>query len=358
MNYQLTTMELQKIEEQSKKVFKPLAEYEQTYPQPLKNFELDVKNLNYSHQFGLWCITPRFVRRTVRKKPEAALRPISRTFVYRGQQLYVDIFPTWVNTGTVKKPKWVDAYPGTREEIVEDILLKWATEGKGVFLDGQFSVKFTLADLSKELKDHKKSKSRKEIREALWILTMAQCTITSADGTAIKKPEAIITEMTITERGKKNETGYVRFNSYISDKIKNKDYRLYDYATCITYKSFLSRYLHKRMSYLFIQAGYSKFKAVAEGKPVNNDYGPLLSTIIRDSGMPHYDRLKDAKKKVVEALEEMKAAKTISGYKMEDIFDPANKQKKIDCQFNIFAGKGLIAEAKKSNALTPLPERS
>lgn len=45
-------------------------------------------------------------------------------------------------------------YPSTREEIIENVLRKFATNpNKNEFLDDSLSVRFTLYDLWKELKE-------------------------------------------------------------------------------------------------------------------------------------------------------------------------------------------------------------
>ena len=62
-------------------------------------------------------------------------------------------------------------YPSVREEIIEDVLRKFATDAKrNEFLDDRLSVKFTLYDLWKELRKTGHTYNYSKIKESLQIL--------------------------------------------------------------------------------------------------------------------------------------------------------------------------------------------
>ena len=82
---------------------------------------------------------------------------ITRNFVYQKQNMILNITPAKILLANgISK----DFLPSAREEIIEDVLRKFATDpSRHEFLDNRLTVKFTLYDLWKELRKIKAFKN-------------------------------------------------------------------------------------------------------------------------------------------------------------------------------------------------------
>jgi hypothetical protein len=135
------------------------------------------------------------------------------------------------------------------------------------------------------------------------------------------------------EKGNKTKC-FVRFNMLVTRSIKNCTYRQLNYKECMTYKKNLARWLHKRMSHLYTQAGW------------NNSYSIMLTTIIRDSGIKRYEKLKDNLREVRKSLDEMIQKNVLSAVKEEKRFF---NRKIIDVKFTLKPGISFIRDTIRAN---------
>lgn len=88
------------------------------------------------------------------------------------------ISPALVKTNGVEKA----FYPSVREEIIEDVLRKFATDpDRNEFLDDRLSVKFSLYDLWKELRRIGHTYDYSQIKESLKILVKTNLEIITED---------------------------------------------------------------------------------------------------------------------------------------------------------------------------------
>jgi|GEM_PF-885662 len=292
---------------------------------------------NYSTTTELYDIVPKYIHDDVEKlrTSDGLLKPITRNFVFKKQEMVLNIIPAYLFD------KQKSCFPSVREEIIEDVLKKLATDpAKNEFLDNRLSVRFTLYELWKELKQIKHEYSYAQIRESLQILAKTNLEISNSDDkisfcsnmfetlgriNCNSKEEDEISE----EEYSKKVIYFVRFNSLVSESIKNKTWRIINYKQCMSYKKVVSRWLHKRISNMFLIGD------------VKVPYHILLSTIIRDSGMAEYKQLRDSKRHVISCLEEMIEVGSIDRYEMETVYDKHRQNKIEDVKFSLYISQSF-----------------
>jgi len=319
-----------------KRTEKKLEEYKHTqlplpfiFPKPEKQ---------YSNTIELYDAIPKYFWGRISSKNRIGgryLNILCREFEFRNKAFSVKITPARIED---KNGNEIDYYPGKREELVEDALRKMACDGHGLFLDNQAAVVFSLHQLQKELKKMGHTYSIKQIKDAIFICQKSNLSLESNDGKTvisfqIFETVGLRTRMDWKERGNKIKC-FVRFNSLVTQSIKNRTYRQFNYKECMTYKKNLARWLHKRMSHLYIQAAW------------NNSYSILLTTIIRDSGIRRYEKLKDNLREVRKSLDEMIEKNVLSGVKEEKRFFG---RKIINVKFTLKPGYSFIRDTIRTN---------
>ena len=108
---------------------------------------------------------------------------------------------------------------------------------------------------------------------------------------------------------------------------------------CMKYKKVISRWLHKRISHMFLT------------NDIELHFNILLSTIIRDSGMTEYSRITDSIIQVQKCLAEMIEVGSVDRYDMERLYSKERKNKIVDVKFFIFVSSSFY-EDMRLNYLT------
>ena len=127
-------------------------EFEKSRPQQLDLFStlggiFERDKEKYSATAELYDIVPKYVLMDVEKlrTKEGFLPILNREFVFKKQTMSMKITPALLEVENGKSKAF---YPSTREEIIEDVLRKFATDSnRNEFLDDRLSVKFSLYDL-------------------------------------------------------------------------------------------------------------------------------------------------------------------------------------------------------------------
>ena len=318
---------------------KKLEHYKKSKIEQLLLFELtSPEDKHYSNTIELYDAIPKYFWGSLKRENDRYLPSLVRTFEHRGVKYKVKIRPARMDgkDGTEK-----DYYPSQREELVEDALRKLACDGKGILLDDQVGVMFTLYEVQKELEKRGHGYNIAEIKDALFICAKTDIEVMSEDGKAIVVSSIFETLGLQTRedwKGHGNKSkAFVRFNPLVTNSIKNKTFRQFNYEKCMSYKRSLARWLHKRISHAYVQAD------------AWNNYGIKLSTIIQDSGIEPYDRIQDNIRRVKEALEEMVEQEILAKYEIEHIFSPERKNKIMDVKFFLFPHQFFISEMLKAN---------
>ena len=320
---------------------KEYLEFKKTKPEQLDLFSFNNiyvdKREQYSNTVELYDILPKYIHDDIEKyrTKEGLLKPITRKFKFRKQDMILNVSPAYI----FDKEKAY--YPSQREEIIEDVLRKLATDcERNEFLDDRLSVRFTLYELWKELKKIRHEYNYSQIRESLEILAKTNIEIRTADGKVSFSSNMFetlgqvnINENTkngnVSEEYSKNLVYFVRFNSLVSESIKNKTWRVINYEQCMRYRKAISRWLHKRISHMFLVGN------------IETPFNILLSTIIRDSGMKSYDLISGNIRQVEDCIKEMMKIGSIKKYKIEKIFSETKKNKIEDAKFYLWISESF-----------------
>lgn len=338
---------LSKGEFMEKRVVK-LSDFKQSQIQ-LGLFETPFKdNHDCSNTIELYDAVPKYFWGRLPKRSEnnngdkCYLEPVERVFSFRDQNYRVVITPARIK---FKDGVYRDVFPKEREDFVEHVLRKLAYSGNnGCFLEDHASVTFSLYELRKELKRTGHNYNINEIKEALAVCNETNIKIFSEDGKSLISSSLFITIGLQTREDWKN-TGkktkcFVQFNSLVTKSIKSGTYRqLGLYETCMSYRNYLARYLHIRMSHVFTQAS------------VLHPYTIGLNTIIRDSGTKRYKGLYDNLSHLEGALIEMKQKNVILNYETEKVFEG---RKLVDAVIRITVSATFSQNMKKANKISQL----
>ena len=318
---------------------KKLDEYEQNHPVQLTLFELLLpQDRGLSNTIELYDFIPKYHWGKVERIGGEFLRALEREFECRGQKYKVKIRPA-----SIEDKDGVERYyyPSKREELVEDALRKFITEGQGVFLDDAAGVTFSLYQLQEELRRNGHSYNKQEIKDALLICARTNITVTSEDGNSVLVSNLFETVGLQTREnwqgtGQKSRA-FVRFNALVSKSIKSRTFRQINYEKVMSYKTVIARQLHKRMSHHYIQAS------------ISNPYHILLSTIIRDLGLTQYARLRDNLRDVQISLDEMKEKDVLLSYKVEKILENSKRNKLLDAKLILVPNPMFVGEMIRAN---------
>jgi hypothetical protein len=318
---------------------KNLSEYDQSRPMQLTLFEMLLpQERNLSNTIELYDFIPKYHWGKVERIGGEFLRALEREFECRGQKYKVKIRPA-----SIEDKDGVERYyyPSKREEIVEDALRKFITEGQGIFLDDAAGVTFSLYQLQEELKRNGHSYSKQEIKDALLICARTNITVTTDDGSTVLVSnifETLGLQTRESWKGSGEKTrAFVRFNALVSKSIKSRTFRQINYEKVMSYKTVVARQLHKRMSHHYIQASISQ------------PYHILLSTIIRDFGLTPYARLRDNLRDVQLALDEMQEKDVLLSYKVSKVLENSKRNKLLDAKFTLIPNPLFVGEVTRAN---------
>ena len=320
------------MKSQSQKIKKELKEFEQTTPQQLTLFELvDEQNEDYSNTVELYDMMPKYylggVKRDIGKNVDS-LPVLERDFKHRGQEYKLNIYPAAIIDRTTGKT--IHYLPSQREELVEDVLRKLAAKQRGVFLDEEAGVKFTLNEVQKELSNIGHGYNINEIKEAIEICSKSVIEISSKEGNEVSISASIFpfVAMENTDKSGLDNKVVVVFHPLVSKSINEGTFRLINYEK-LRMKMPLARWLHKRISYVFSQA------------TIRNPYPIKLSNIIRDSGMKEYKTISERIRQVSKAINELIDHDVLSKF---DIKKDVEGSKILDAMFFLYVSDSFVSE--------------
>lgn len=309
-------------------------------PAQLQLFELAPALKDYSNSIELYDTMPKYHIGGVKRKKDdkvESLPIISRDFVHRGKPHKLEISPAAILDK--KTGKTIYYYPSQREELVEDVLRKIATQSARTRLvEDKIGVVFTYYEVQQELIKKGHGYSIEEIKLTIDVMSKASLVVKDS------KQVSITSNFFSTVGKEEQEMGgrervLVMFHPLVSRAINSGNYRLFNYDKLMQMKMPLARWLHRRISHMFLQA------------TINNPYEIKLSTIIHDSGMKSYKTISERMRQVNKAFEELRNAKVLS--RVEAAPDK-QKNKILDVLYSLYMSEGFVADAKKANKITNL----
>jgi hypothetical protein len=299
----------------------------------------------YSNVIELYDAAPKYFSSAkhmdMMRKDGVYLPTLERNFKYRtSKSKQYDNYILEIRPARIKRDgKEIECYPSEREEIIEEALRKIALDSsKGFYLSEKAGVEFTLYELRQELKRLGHEMRLDTIIEALTVCNRVNITIKTADEKSLLSspifPTLLISNRQDWLNDPKSTRCYVQFNALITTAIDSISYRQHDYVKWMGYKKQLTRWLHKKLFYNYINAG------------VGQSYNILASTIIRDSGLVNNTQFRDKIKAIDSALEELQENEIITKFDKNTI----QEGKKItDVRYELTASWKFIHDMKLGN---------
>ena len=311
---------------------KKFEDYKKSTPLQMNLFDLLNDEKDFSHTIELYDFMPKYFWGKPERVDGVYLPRLEREFECRSRKYNLVLYPASIEDSNGNEKYH---YPAKREEIVEDALRKIMAEGHGIFLDGQAGVSFSLYKVREELKENGHSYNTNQIKDAIEILAKTNIEIQSADG----ELEFIFHPIeAVGFSGEEDETQtFVKFSPLVTQSIKEKNYRLFNYKKVMSYDTVIARQLHKRMSHHFTQAGLTE------------NYTIMLTTIIRDFGLTRRKQLKDNLRELEIAIEELRKSNVIVNFKLDKIIEKSPRVKLVDVKLTIQPHFEFISEVKHAN---------
>ena len=273
---------------------------------------------------ALWDLAPRFVHRVDRKEGSVHLSVIKRDFTFNGEFYRVIVTPARImDSQGIER----DVLPGEREQLVEDVIRKFAA--KQIILGDQEEVQtpFSVYGIWNELARHNHTFSKSEIKEALYVLNMSNIQIIklTVDG----KPKGVVSApaFPVLFLREENETAYVQLNPLIAHSIKTLAFEQVNYDWMMQIRSPLPRWVFKSMSLL-----------MAEMETLHPTMELKASEIISSYGQAR-SRWREMLLEVEKAVIRLKEADVISDFVKADIKDG---RKKVDVSFTVRFSKSFL----------------
>lgn len=297
----------------------------------------------YSNTAELWDAMPKNAvtarRQSAMRDANGRLPMFEHSFTHASKAYRIELLPALIREedGSVR-----DYYPSMDEELVEEVLRKFFADARFGQHDAQEAeswVRFTLSMVRKELKAKGRTRSINEIKRSLEI--MSRCTINLYVGTS-KEPAfsgSIFSDVLRVTRQAYIEDGKsmwaARLPVLLSTGVNQATYRQFNYGVLMALEGQLARYLHKRLSHRFTNAGTLQ------------TYRIRFSTLQQDSGLLTRKRISENVKTVDAALDELVAAGVLMRWTKEEERGARNHLQ--DATYTFYPSQTFIAEMRAMN---------
>jgi len=343
-------------------------------PQPTQSKQFDAfKNLlgdsgQLSNLIDLWDQIPKYHTPSNVKehwKETGEIIVYSSQIELDGDVIDIDVEPALIkdSDGSGKASPF---YPGTDEEILEHVLRKLLLEQTlGIHTAKPLStwVKFNYRILRRELKKIGKTRSHTQIRQSLEIMSSSTVTI-KRNGRKVNKMGILANwidqQAEFDNPALSHLEGYqdsdvftaVRFSDMLSRGIQSGEISQYDYATGASLNNQLARWIMRRISIKFTNAGLDRnLKAISYDLALDTveNESLLLSGIKED---------KNKRKKVKNAIAHL-VKKGVLYYNVDPITHKPEGNESIvyeadgmtihNVVYHLFASRDFITKMKAAN---------
>lgn len=228
-------------------------------------------------------------------------------------------------------------FPGVSEELVEEALKKMMTEQGAASHNASKQetwVRFSLRGLHRELKSRGRQRNLTQIKESIAI--MSGCIITlSVEGKETWKGSILQDLITVGRQDYRDDTDSLhiaRLPLPLSHGINQLEYRQFNYKRYMSLDDPLSRWMFRQMAARYVNANSI------------NDYPFMYSNLLESGHLQGQGR--SNRRKVINALEELKSKGAISHYA---VADKVLKRKIVDVKYMIKPSPSFISEQKAAH---------
>ena len=278
--------------------------------------------------------TPRQVEKLRTK--DGLAKPYKRSYFSNDTHFTVKIQPALIEQ---KNGGYKAFFPSVTEELVEEALKKILTDQNYGLHDPKNAetwIRFSLSMLEKELKERGRTRDRNQIKHAIEV--MSSCILTLyQEGKEIWKGSILQDLVTVGRDEYLDDTNayhIARFPLFISHAINKLEYRQFNYARLMDCNEQLTRWIYKKLIHRYRQASFI------------NDYHFRYSSLKRDSGFLQQGRIRDNRRKVLAALNELVSCNVIHKY---DTDIRKEGRKIIDVKYIVKPTLEFIKDQKAAN---------
>jgi len=277
--------------------------------------------------------TPKQVEKL--RTPTGHADPYEWKYSYNGSPCEVRIQPALIKQDDGRYKAF---FPSVTEELVEEALKKILTNQQYGVHDVEKSetwVRFSLSMVQKELKIRGRSRSIKQIKHAIEV--MSSCIITLCHGNKEVWKGAILQDLVTVDREEyladTNAHHIARLPLFISHAIDKLEYRQFNYDRLMSCNEQLTRWIYKRIINRFRQASFM------------NDYHFMYSDL-KASGLLQQATEGKNRVKAISALEELEKQGVLMRYEIDE---RKEGRKIVDIKYTLFAAGDFIREQKAAN---------
>jgi len=275
----------------------------------LSLFYYDV-TAQYTNVVDVYGEIPKYVHdQQLGKQPES-LKSIQRHFTANGERYSLVLHPAKIEVLDVSgelERTW-EAFPGTREELVEDAIMKIAIRKRSIFtLKDTTRVPVGLYEIEKELKDCGHTMAWADIKNSLRILNGARMVLRKDN--KVTWSTSTFPEILISSEADGDEIGYVQLHPLVVEGIKSGMYLQIDYDLSMRLRGKYTRKIYKRLACKFHWAG----------KPASDPFRIGLCSFLDKHSFKLYGRLSDNAKAFRSALDELKDQDLVGSFEERQI---------------------------------------
>lgn len=332
---------------------------------------------------GLYDLAPRFVfasgeRGGEDRRDNAHVESVTRSFAYNGEPYVITLDPARVMRrvridadeagGTAKyKTMRIEALPGEREQVVEEVIRRLATErARLVLVDGdnrrnaKVQMRFSFYEIQKELARVRRTLSITEIKEALLILSKTFLTIeqpadhpggsamllqsTAFPVVAMRGGKGVSVRLDDDGEVGGNTETYLEFNPLVAKAIMSLKFQSISYEMLMKIRNPVSWWLYKSLSLHYHNSGDVEPMAIRAGD------------IITNSGMNRSKRHRDTLRAIKVAVEVLVTQGVLAGYEKES--ERGTGPEIVDVTYALRPSEQFLEQIRRGKALAEQNARS
>jgi len=320
------------------------------FQSPLANSQQERDKL--SNLFNLWESIPKYsgsaLAATPSRRVGEPLPIVKHQFEHDGDVFEMKLTPAQFQENIDGKETNVFYYPGTNEELVEMMLVKFAMERAEIFETGElpkkggeknhsYGVAFSLSSLREFMDSHKKGRTYKEIRHALHVLHKTNLEV-SVNGKMMASASLLPELYTYAQRGfKKHDPASqwaARFHPMVSNAINNGTYRQFNLERLLKTRSKLALCLSKII--------LSNPSNISTTTPLRLNYLDFVAK----TGELQYSRRNEGVRKFIEIAKTLKDYGMVSEINVERA--KSRNGKIFDATLEIYATEDFVKEIRAS----------
>jgi len=241
------------------------------------------------------------------------LRQVKRDFVFNDKAYTLKILPARierrVKDGANEVIEEIDAFPGEKEQVVEEVIRRLAAEKARLSAGEKDSIvfKFTLYEVMQELRRVKHTLSLPELKEALLVLRRSTIVIAEKGGKNALLDSSVFPQLwmrnqDVSAGGSPDENGRadvetaVQFNWMVENSIRRVEQQRISYEWLMRIENPFSRWLFKRVAFTLLQRQQDDRASIEI----------TAREIMRDSGMTEWARWSNMLRWISDIVEVLK----------------------------------------------------